>query len=119
MLQDKQGVQYMVTGDGSDIVQQQQQQQQQNGITTVTTNVTQQYVQEPAVSNGHDSSMIRIVGIQDRRPGGSVVKAVGSPASNLHNLDLEADLQRQPAVARAPRNQNLGPLSDLQRQPAV
>ena len=33
----------MVTGDGSDIVQQQQ--QQQNGITTVTTNVTQQYVQ--------------------------------------------------------------------------
>ena len=43
-LQDKQGVQYMVTGDGSDIVQQQQQ-QQQNGITTVTTNVTQQYVQ--------------------------------------------------------------------------
>ena len=35
----------MVTGDGSDIVQQQQQQQQQNGITTVTTNVTQQYVQ--------------------------------------------------------------------------
>ena len=46
-LQDKQGVQYMVTGEGSDIVQQQQQQQQQqqNGITTVTTNVTQQYVQ--------------------------------------------------------------------------
>ena len=42
-LQDKQGVQYMVTGEGSDIVQQQQ--QQQNGITTVTTNVTQQYVQ--------------------------------------------------------------------------
>ena len=26
------------------------------------------------VSNGHESSMIRIVGIQDRRPGGSVVK---------------------------------------------
>merc|ERR1719471_93979 len=120
MLQDKQGVQYMVTGDGSDIVQQQQQQQQQNGITTVTTNVTQQYVQEPAVSNGHDSSMIRIVGIQDRRPGGSVVKAVGSPASNLHTLDLETDLQRQPAVARAPRKQNLGPLSDIsQQEPAL
>ena len=31
-------------------------------------------LQEPAVSNGHESSMIRIVGIQDRRPGGSVVK---------------------------------------------
>ena len=105
-------------------------------------------LQEPAVSNGHESSMIRIVGIQDRRPGGSVVKvsrplspriinvssrqgnvfnlcleydfhvkpikcvnmfnvwicqssnfkAVGSPASNLHNLDLEADLQRQPVI---------------------
>ena len=40
----------MVTGDGSDIVQQQQQQQQQqNGITTVTTNVTQQYVQVSVV----------------------------------------------------------------------
>ena len=25
-------------------------------------------------------------------------KAVGSPASNLHNLDLEADLQRQPVI---------------------
>ena len=83
--------------------------------------------------------MIRIVGIQDRRPGGSVVKvrdvvvliffifstyfqalsrwemlfwififfqlieifqAVGSPASNLHTLDLEADLQRQPVTQR-------------------
>merc|ERR1719285_61526 len=115
MLQDKQGVQYMVTGDGSDIVQ------QHNGMAAVTTSVThQQYVQEPAVSNGHESSMIRIVGIQDRRPGGSVVKAVGSPASNLHNLDLEADLQRQPAAARAPRKQNLGPLSDIsQQEPAL
>merc|ERR1719391_81070 len=113
MLQDKQGVQYMVTGDGSDIVQQQQ---QHNGMASVTATVTQQYVQEPAVSNGHESSMIRIVGIQDRRPGGSVVKAVGSPASNLHNLDLEADLQRQPAAARAPRKQNLGPLSDISQQ---
>merc|ERR1719242_918125 len=112
MLQDKQGVQYMVTGDGADIVQ------QHNGI--VATPVTQQYVQEPAVSNGHESSMIRIVGIQDRRPGGSVVKAVGSPASNLHNLDLEADLQRQPASARAPRKQNLGlPLSDISQQEPV
>ena len=70
-------------------------------------------------------------------------KAVGSPASNLHNLDLEADLQRQPvtffpltyffllhdtyfyhfmnviltqAAARAPRKQNLGPLSDISQQ---
>jgi len=113
MLQDKQGVQYMVTGDGSDIVQ------QHNGIAAVTATVTQQYVQEAApavVSNGHESSMIRIVGIQDRRPGGSVVKAVGSPASNLHTLDLESDLQRQPAAARAPRKQNLGPLSDISQQ---
>ena len=40
MLQDKQGVQYMVTGDGSDIVQ------QHNGMAAVTTSVThQQYVQ--------------------------------------------------------------------------
>ena len=39
MLQDKQGVQYMVTGDGSDIVQ------QHNGIAAVTATVTQQYVQ--------------------------------------------------------------------------
>ena len=40
MLQDKQGVQYMVTGDGSDIVQ------QHNGMVAVTTSVNhQQYVQ--------------------------------------------------------------------------
>ena len=39
LLQDKQGVQYMVTGDGADIVQ------QHNGIATVATPVTQQYVQ--------------------------------------------------------------------------
>ena len=37
LLQDKQGVQYMVTGDGADLVQ------QHNGI--VATPVTQQYVQ--------------------------------------------------------------------------
>merc|ERR1719367_1191447 len=114
MLQDKQGVQYMVTGDGSDIVQ------QHNGMPAVTAAITQQYVQEPAtpkvVNNGHESSMIRIVGIQDKRPGGSVVKAVGSPASNLHTLDLESDLQRQPAAARPPRKQNLGPLSDISQQ---
>ena len=39
MLQDKQGVQYMVTGDGSDIVQ------HHNGMAAVTATVTQQYVQ--------------------------------------------------------------------------
>ena len=46
-------------------------------------------LQEPAVSNGHESSMIRIVGIQDRRPGGSVVKVSRSKQTskqtNKHN----------------------------------
>ena len=40
-------------------------------------------LQEPAVSNGHESSMIRIVGIQDRRPGGSVVKVL-NPSTFHH-----------------------------------
>ena len=49
MLQDKQGVQYMVTGDGSDIVQ------QHNGMAAVTTSVThQQYVQ---VMRGHENEL--------------------------------------------------------------
>jgi len=61
--QDKNGATYMVTSDGSDVVQ-------HNGGVQAHT----QYIQEAPVSNGHDSSMIRIVGIQDKRPGGSVVK---------------------------------------------
>ena len=50
-------------------------------------------LQEPAVSNGHESSMIRIVGIQDRRPGGSVVKVSRLISLSL-SLSLGAPLSR-------------------------
>ena len=104
-LQDKNGATYMVTSDGSDVVQ------HNGGVEAHTQYIQVAHPLEPLllllillllicllplllllllifllpllllllpqeapVSNGHDSSMIRIVGIQDKRPGGSVVK---------------------------------------------
>jgi hypothetical protein len=102
ILQDKHGVQYMVTSDGSDLVA-------QNGAAAEQAAACSQYDQQPVASNGHDSSMIRIVGIQDRRGqgGGSVVRSVGCPPA-------EPELARP--AARPPRKQSLGPLSDISQQ---
>merc|ERR1719370_98426 len=73
------------------------------------------------ISLGTESSMIRIVGIQDKvvRPQVSVVKSVGNIAKTTLSEphDLEADLVRQPI--RAPRKQSLGTVSDFSQDDSI
>merc|ERR1719350_614958 len=73
------------------------------------------------ISLGTDSSMIRIVGIQDKqgRPHVSVVKSVGNTTKTSlgEPYDLEADLVRQPI--RAPRKQSLGRVSDFSQDDSL